>query len=40
VNLCECSHQPDAHYGGIGACEQFDGDFPCSCPRYTYQGDD
>ena len=39
MNFCECGHEPADHYADSGACERFDGDFPCSCPRYRWQGD-
>lgn len=39
MNFCECGHQPSDHHMDFGACEQFDGDFPCYCPKYTYEGD-
>jgi hypothetical protein len=39
MNFCECGHEPADHYREDGACEYFDDQFPCSCPRYEWQGD-
>ena len=39
---CECEHPPADHYNQVGPCEHFtdNNEFPCSCPFYTFQGDD
>lgn len=40
-HACECEHPPADHFNQVGPCEHFtDNDFPCSCPFYTFQGDD
>lgn len=40
-HACECGHQPSDHYLDTGQCEYMhpDDDFPCTCNRYEWQGD-
>lgn len=40
-HACECGHQPEDHYATTGQCEFYDDteDWPCTCPRYQWGGD-
>jgi hypothetical protein len=39
MHACECEHPPADHFNTVGPCENFTDEFPCHCPRYTWQGD-